>query len=69
MTAREYAEQCGVEIIGKLQRKSSAREVFDPLKGKMVTERHTYYEDEAGTQINGSKASGWCLVTAAGEAY
>ena len=69
MTAREYAAQCGVEIIGKLQRKSSAREVFDPLKGKMETERHTYYEDEAGTQINGSKTAGWCLGTAAGEVY
>ena len=67
MTAREYAAQCGVEIIGKLQRKSSAREVFDPLKGKMVTERHTYYIDEAGTEINGSKEAGWAITTADGE--
>lgn len=69
MTAREYAMECGIEIVGKLTKKVDKTEKFNYYKGEMEIVSTVYYEDEAGTTISGSKKSGWCLVTADGAVY
>lgn len=61
MTIREYANQNGFEIVGKLTKKVEKREVFDYAKGDMATKSTVYWEDEAGnTYTNG------CIVTSDG---
>jgi len=66
MTAREYARDCGVELIGKLTKKVITNEKFDWAKGEMVEEKIVFWIDEAGNEIHGNKKSGWCLITADG---
>lgn len=69
MTAREYAIECGVELVGKLTKKIYKKEKFNYFKGEMEVISTIVYEDEAGTEISGNKKSGWCLTTADGCVY
>lgn len=65
MTAREYAASCGVNLVGKLTRKTAIQKHWDWSKGDEVEERNTYYVDEVGNEVH--RADGrWCLVTADG---
>lgn len=68
MTARQYAKECGVEIVGKLTKKVNVSKKFDYLKGEFAEERYVYYIDEAGTSITKGKG-GWVISTADGEVY
>lgn len=68
MTAREYAKKCGIEIVGKLTRKTSTTSEWDWNKCELVEKKSIYYIDEAGTVIQGDK-SGWCLITADDDIY
>lgn len=65
MTAREYAASCGVELVGKLTRKTAIQTRWDWAKGDEVKERHTYYIDEIGNELHRVNGE-WCLVTADG---
>lgn len=65
MTAREYAKECGVEIAGKLTKKSITSEKFDWAKGEMVEEKITFWIDEAGNEFHKGKG-GWVIITADG---
>ena len=68
MTAREYAKECGIELVGKLTKKVSTFEKFDYSNGEMVTEKSVYWIDEVGNEL--SKENGnWCLVTPDGTVY
>ena len=68
MTAREYAKECGIELIGKLTKKVFETEKFNYLEGKMITEKTIYWIDEIGNELN--KENGmWCLVTPDGTVY
>lgn len=69
MTAREYAKECGVELIGKLTKKVASYEKFNYFKGEMETEKIVYWMDEAGNELSGNKKDGWCLTTADGTVY
>lgn len=69
MTAREYAVECGIEIIGKLTKKVHKTVKWDYLKGEEVEVKTIYFEDENGTTINGSRTGGWCLTTSDGSVY
>lgn len=69
MTAREYAKECGIELVGKLTKKVIAHERFDLLKGEMVTKKDTYWIDEAGNELEKGKNGNWCLTTADGTVY
>ena len=69
MTAREYAKECGIELVGKLTKKVFETEKFDYWKGEMITEKTVYWIDEIGNEISGSKKAGWCLTTADGTVY
>lgn len=69
MTAREYAKECGIELIGKLTKKVFENNKFNYFKGEMEVEKIVYWIDEAGNEISGSKKNGWCLITADGEVY
>lgn len=69
MTAREYAKECGVELVGKLTKKVSKVEKFNYVKGIVEVISTVFYIDEAGTEITGSKKDGWCLTTADGDIY
>ena len=60
-TIREYAEENGFEIIGKLTRKVSKTEKFNLVKGEMETISTIYWEDEAGNTYTKD-----CIVTADG---
>lgn len=51
MTAREYAASQGVDLIGKLTRKTATRIKWDWNKCEDITEKYTYYIDEVGTEI------------------
>lgn len=59
---REYAEECGFEIVGKLTRKVEARTKWDWAKGEEVVEKIIYWEDEAGNTYTKG-----CIVTADGD--
>ena len=61
MTIREYAEQSGFKIIGKLTKKVSKVERFNYAKGEMETKNTVYWEDEAGNTY-----TKYCIVTADG---
>ena len=69
MTAREYAKECGVELVGKLTKKVIENNKFNYFKGEMEIEKVVYWIDEAGNEISGNKKNGWCLTTADGEVY
>ena len=66
MTAREYAKECGVEIIGNLARKVHVQTEWDWDKCEDVEKRTVYWEDEAGNEFYKDKNGGWCLVEADG---
>lgn len=66
MTARQYAAECGVELVGRLIKKTISHEKWNAYKGEMETISTIYYIDEAGTEITGSKADGWTITTADG---
>lgn len=68
MTGREYAKECGIELVGKLQKKVFTQEKFNYYKGEMEVKKIVYYVDEAGNELNKEKG-GWCLTTADGTAY
>lgn len=63
MTARQYAEKVGVELVGKLKKKTYEYKEFDYNKGKDVIKKETYWIDEAGNQLMKNKDNTWCLVT------
>lgn len=65
MTAREYAKSVGVEIVGKLEKKSVSREKYDVRKGDFVEEKIAFYIDKAGNEFYNGK-NGWCVITADG---
>ena len=65
MTAREYAKKCGVDLVGKLTRKTAVQTNWDWSKGDFVEERLTYYVDEAGNEIHRGDR-GWCIITSDG---
>lgn len=69
MTARQYAAECGVELVGKLTKKTSTSREWDWGKGEEVEKKTTYYIDEAGNNLIKGKNGGWCLVTADGTVY
>lgn len=67
MTAREYAQECGVVLIGKLTKKISHRKKWNAYKGDFVTESIISWIDEVGNEIiQGPKKGTWCIVTAEG---
>ena len=65
MTARQYAVDNGIEIVGKLQKVVHKREKWNAYKGEMQIESIVYYVDEAGTEISKDKG-GWCITLADG---
>lgn len=60
-TIRQYAEENGFEIVGKLTRKVSKREEFDWNTGEMKTTSIIYWVDEAGNEYSKN-----CIVTTDG---
>ena len=48
MTAREYAKECGIELVGKLTKKVFENNKFNYFKGEMEVEKVVYWIDEAG---------------------
>ena len=66
MTARQYAADCGIDLIGKLTKKIAKSEKWNAYKGEMEITSTIYYIDEAGTEISGNKAGGWTITTADG---
>lgn len=68
MTAREYAKECGVELVGKLTKKVDEHEEFNYYKGEFEIKKTVYWIDEVGNEL--SKENGiWCLTTADGDVY
>lgn len=65
MTAREFAKENGIEIVGKLTKKVAVTEEFDWGRCEMVEKREVYWIDEAGNEFMGGR-SGWCCITADG---
>ena len=65
MTAREYARECGVELVGKLTRKTWEQKRWDWNKCDEVIDKHTYYIDEVGNEMHRVNG-GWCLIEADG---
>lgn len=66
MTAREYAKTVGVEIVGKLTRKTGVHTKYSARKDEYLEDRFTYYVDEAGNEFIPDGTGGWCCVTAEG---
>ena len=66
MTARQYAAECGIELVGKLTKKIIKTEKWNAYKGEMEIISILYYIDEVGTEITGSKAGGWAIITTDG---
>ena len=66
MTARQYAAECGIELVGRLTKKISKNERWNAYKGEMEIISNIYYIDEAGNEISGNKADGWEITTADG---
>lgn len=66
MTAREYAKQIGVEIVGKLSRKTGVHTKYSARKDEYVEDRFTIYVDEAGNEFIPDGTGSWCCVTADG---
>lgn len=65
MTAREYAKAVGVEIVGKLKKKSVTSERYDINKCDFVEEKIVFYIDEVGNEFHKGK-NAWCIITADG---
>lgn len=67
MTARQYAADNGIEIVGKLQKMIHKREKWNAYKGEIEIESIIYYIDEAGTEISkGTGKGSWCITLADG---
>lgn len=69
MTAREYAKECGIELVGKLTKKVNTYEDFDYGKGEMVIKKDIYWADEVGNTLTKGKKGGWCLITVDDDVY
>lgn len=69
MTARQYAKECGVEIVGKLRKVTKESRKWNAYKGEEVVVKSVYWVDDAGTEINGTRSGGWCLTTSDGTVY
>lgn len=68
--AKEYAKECGVELVGKLKRCYDEEQVWNSKKMCYeIKKTEVYWEDEVGNQINGNKEEGWCLITPNGDVY
>ena len=48
MTILQFAKDNGIEIVGRLSKKSCDDEVFNYRTCEYVTEKTIYWEDEAG---------------------
>lgn len=48
MTIRQFAKENGIEIVGRLKKKSCEDEVFNYRTCEYMTEKTIYWEDEAG---------------------
>lgn len=68
-TAREYAKECGIELVGKLKKCYVEKERWNSKKMCFETKKETYFIDEIGNEISGSKKEGWCLTTPDGDVY
>ena len=69
MTAREFAAQCGVELVGRLQRRYISREEWSWKMSKKQTVKVPYYIDDIGNEIYGNDKNGFCLITPEGNVY
>lgn len=69
MTAREYAKECGIELVGKLTRKIDITTEWSWSKCEEVEKKTVYWVDEVGNTLTGNKGGGWCLATPDGEVY
>ena len=67
MTAREYANKCGIKIVGKLRKTSVTREEWDYAKDRMIAVKSVFYIDEIGNEIHGDKIAGYTIITADGD--
>lgn len=67
-TARQYAKECGVEVIGKLKRKYYEYKEYDSLIGEMVIKKESYYMDDAGNEFHYEKGY-WCIIASDGTIY
>ena len=65
MTAREYANEVGVEVVGKLKKMVVTHERYDVKKDEFVEAKIVFYIDEAGNEYHKEK-SGWMIITADG---
>ena len=65
MTAREYANAVGVEVVGKLKKMVVTHERYDVKKDEFVEAKIVFYIDEAGNEYHKEK-SGWMIITADG---
>lgn len=65
MTARQFAALCGVEVIGKLRKRSVTSEEFDWGEGRMTNRTITFFVDDAGNEFHGD-SHGWTIIDAEG---
>lgn len=68
MTARQYAESVGFEVVGKLTKKSGTYTDYNRIDiktGEYKVVKFAYWVDEAGNAYTGSKDS-WTIATADG---
>ena len=68
MTAREYANTFGFEVVGKLTKKVITRERYDINKDDFVEEKIVFYLDDAGNEYHKGKDA-WCIITADGACF
>lgn len=66
MTAREYAKNVGVEVIGKLKKTSVIHERYDVKTDDFVEAKIMFYIDEAGNEFHKEKGE-WVIITANGD--
>lgn len=69
ITARKFAQYCGIELVGKLTKKVNTTKEFDLNSLEDVVVKTTYWEDEIGNKLYGNKKEGWVLVTPEGNIY
>ena len=62
MTARQYAELMGFEVVGRLTKKVVEEKKWSFAEGREKVIKTVFYEDEAGNTYHGSKADGWCII-------
>lgn len=66
MTARQYAESFGVELVGKLTRKVAESKEYDYVKDVFKTVKTVYWTDEVGNELMSCGKGKWVLITADG---